>query len=74
MQSPRTAKRSAAGPKGEGASQSDRRKIPLNRRAVVLMKNWFEKHSNNPYPSEEQKLYFALKGKARGVAAHCVAP
>jgi len=25
------------------------------------MKRWFEEHIDNPYPSEEQKKYFATK-------------
>lgn len=38
-----------------------RKRSNLPKESTDIMKRWFEDHLDNPYPSEEEKKYFAAK-------------
>jgi len=45
----------------EYAGSKSRKRSNLPKQSTEIMKRWFEEHIDNPYPSEEQKKYFAAK-------------
>jgi len=45
----------------EYAGSKSRKRSNLPKQSTEIMKRWFEEHIDNPYPSEEQKKYFATK-------------
>lgn len=45
----------------EYSGSKSRKRSNLPKQSTEIMKRWFEEHIDNPYPSEEQKKYFAAK-------------
>lgn len=48
-------------PMYEYPSAKSRKRSNLPKQSTEIMKRWFDEHIENPYPSEEQKKYFAAK-------------
>jgi len=45
----------------EYSDSKTRKRSNLPKQSTEIMKRWFDEHIENPYPSEEQKKYFATK-------------
>jgi len=50
-----------ATPVYEYPNSKSRKRSNLPKQSTEIMKRWFDEHIENPYPSEEQKKYFAAK-------------